>query len=168
MLYVPYQGSDRCLHPLPLLPLPLWQCFAIRSHQSTFSLSYWENDVASITLMLILQSFSPASPCFLYLTKCHAIPNHKTNSCNFFNLLLKMMSSTPAACLWSFSYSRLSHAIPYQELQLLSIILSSMLLPSSLASLLGTMLVYCPFYPLHKTKINIIIHKFSKHFNDTI
>ena len=150
MLYLPYQGSDRCLHPLPLLPLP--QCFAIKSHQSTFSLSYWENDVASITLMLILQSLSPASSCFVYLTKCHAIPNHKTNSCNFFNLLPKMMSSTPAACLWSFSYSRLSHAIPYQELQLLSIILWSMPLPSSLASLLGTKLVYCPFYPLHKTK----------------
>ena len=149
MLYVPYQGSGRCLHPLPLLPLP--QCFAIRSHQSTFSLSYWENDVTSITLMLILQSFSPASPCFVYLTKCHAIPNHKTNSCNFFNLLPKMMPSTPAACLWSFSYSR-SRTIPYQEPQLLSVILSSMLLPSSLASLLGTMLVYCPFYPLHKTK----------------
>ena len=75
MLYVPYQGSDRFLHPLPLLPLP--QYFALRSHQFTFSLSYWENDVASITLMLILQSFSPASPCFVYLTKCHAIPNHK-------------------------------------------------------------------------------------------
>ena len=75
MLYVPYQGSDRCLHPLPLLPLP--QCFAIRSHQSTFSLPYGENDVASITLMLILKSFSPSSPCLVYLTKCHAIPNHK-------------------------------------------------------------------------------------------
>ena len=112
MLYVPYQGSDRCLHPLPLLPLP--HCFAIRSHQSTFSLSYWENDVACITLMLILQSFSPASPCFVYLTKCHAIPNHKTNSCNFFNLLPKMMSSTPAACLWSFSYifQKPYHTIP--------------------------------------------------------
>ena len=150
MLYLPYQGSDRCLHPLPLLPLP--QCFAIRSHQSTFSLSYWENDVAFITLSIILQSFSPASPCFVYLTKCHAIANHKTNSCNFFNLLPKMMSSTPAACLWSFSYSR-SRTIPYQEPQLLSVILSSMPLPSSLVSLLGTKLVYCPFYPLHKTKL---------------
>ena len=120
--------------------------------------------------LLILHSFSPASPCFLYLTKCHAIPNHKTNSCNFFNLLPKMMSSTPAACLWSFSYSRLSHAIPYQELQLLSIILWSMPLPSSLASPLGTKLIYCPFYPLHKTKLieKIIIHKFSKNFNGTI
>ena len=150
MLYIPYQGSDRCLHPLPLLLLP--HCFAIRSHQSTFSLSYWENDVASITLSIILQSFSPASPCFVYLTKCHAIPNHKTNSCNFFNLLPKMMSSTPAACLWSFSYSR-SRTIPYQEPQLLSVILSSMPLPSSLASLLGTKLVYCLFYPLHKKKL---------------
>ena len=146
MLYVPYQGSDRCLHPLPLLPLP--QCFAIRSHQSTFSLSYWENDVASITLMLILQSFSPASPCFVYLTKCHAIPNHKRRIIPLTWCLLLLQS-----CLWSFSYSRLSHTIPYQELQLLSIILSSMPLPSSLGSLLGTKLVYCPFYPLHKTKL---------------
>ena len=45
------------------------------------------------------------------------------------------------------------HTIPYQELRLLSIILSSMPLPSSLASLLETMLVYCPTYPLHKTKL---------------
>ena len=165
MLYVPYQGSDRCLHPLPLLPLP--QCFALRSHQSTFNLSYWENDVASITLMLILQAFSPASPCFVYLTKCHAIPNHKgriipLTCCQRWCLLLLQL-----ACGHFPIYSR-SHTIPYQELQLLSIILSSMLLTSSLASLLGKMLVYCPFYPLHKTKINIIIHKFSKHFNDTI
>ena len=144
MLYIPYQGSDRCLHPLPLLPLP--QCFAIRSHQSTFSLSYWENDVTSITLMLILQSFSPASPCFLYLTKCHAIPNHKRRIIPLTWCLLLLQS-----CLWSFSYSR-SHTIPYQEFQLLSIILWSMPLPSSLASLLGAKLVYCPFYPLHKTK----------------
>ena len=167
MLYVPYQGSDRCLHPLPLLLLP--QCFALRSHQSTFSLSYWENDVASITLMLILQAFSPASPCFLYLTKCHAIPNHKgriipLTCCQRWCLLLLQ----PACGHFPIPGAIPYHAIPYQELQLLSIILSSMLLPSSLASLLGTMLVYCPFYPLHKTKINIIIHKFSKHFNDTI
>ena len=110
--------------------------------------------------MLILQSFSPASPCFVYLTKCHAIPNHKTNSCNFFNLLPKMMSSTPAACLWSFSYSR-SRTIPYQEPQLLSVILSSMPLPSSLASLLGTKLVYCPFYLLHKTKLILEFKSFQ-------
>ena len=155
MLYVPYQGSDRCLHPLPLLPLPLWPCFAIRSHQSTFSLSYWENDVASITLMLILQSFSPASPCFVYLTKCHAMPYQTTKRtlvtfltcCQRWCLLLLQ-----PACGHFPIYSR-SHTIPYQELQLLSIILSSMPLPSSLASLLETMLVYCPFYPLHKTKL---------------
>ena len=114
--------------------------------------------------MLILQSFSPASPCFLYLTKCH--PQKENHS---INLLPKMMSSTPAASLQSFSYSR-SHTIPYQEFQLLSIILSSMPLPSSLASPLGTKLIYCPFYPLHKTKLieKIIIHKFSKNFNGTI
>ena len=145
MLYIPYQGSDRCLHPLPLLPLP-W-CFALTPHQSTFSLSYWENDVAFITLSIILQSFSPAPPFFVYLTKCHAIPNHKRRIIPLTWCLLLLQS-----CLWSFSYSRLSHAIPYEELQLLSIILSSMPLPSSLASLLGTKLVYCPFYPLHKTK----------------
>ena len=99
------------------------------------------------------------------LVPCHTKPQKENHS---INLLLKVMFSTPAACLWSFSYSRLSHTIPYQELQLLSIIMSSMPLPSSLASLLETMLVYCPFYPLHKTKLIFIIHKFSKHFNDTI
>ena len=85
MLYVPYQGSDRCLHPLPLLPLP--QCFALMPHQSTFSLSYWENDVASITLMLILQSFSPASPCFVYQVPYYTKPQKENHSTN---LLLKM------------------------------------------------------------------------------
>ena len=107
----------------------------------------------SITLMLILQSFSPASPCFVYLTKCHAIPNHKGRiiplaCCQRWCLLLLQSACGHFPIPGAIPY----HAIPYQELQLLSIILSSMLLPSSLASLLGTMLVYCPFYPLHKTK----------------
>ena len=155
MLYVPYQGSDRCLHPLPLLPLP-W-CFALTPHQSTFSLSYWENDVASITLMLILQSFSPASPCFVYLTKCHAMPYQTTKRtlvtfltcCQRWCLLLLQ----PACGHFPIPGAIPYHAIPYQEPQSLSVILSSMPLPSSLASLLGTKLVYCPFYLLHKTKL---------------
>ena len=153
MLYVPYQGSDRCLHLLPLLPLP-W-CFALTPHQSTFSLSYWENDVAFITLSIILQSFSPASPFFVYLTKCHAIPNHKRRIIPFTCCYRWCFLLLQAACgHFPIPGSAIPyHTIPYQELQLLSIILSSMPLPSSLASLLETMLVYCPFYPLHKTKL---------------
>ena len=142
-------------------------CYQVPSiHIQSIILGEW---CCSITLMLILQSFSPASPCFLYLTKCHAIPNHKgriipLTCCQRWCLLLLQ----PACGHFPIPGAIPYHAIPYQELQFLSIILSSMLLPSSLASLLGTMLVYCPFYPLHKTKINIIIHKFSKHFNYTI
>ena len=86
MLYVPYQGSDRCLHPLPLLPLP-W-CFALTPHQSTFSLSYWENDVAFITLSIIYCS-PLVQPLHSLFTSPSAMPYQTTKGESFHSLVAK-------------------------------------------------------------------------------
>ena len=133
MPYIPYQGSDRCLHPL------LYLCY--HCHSALLSGPINPHSVYHTGRMMLHLSLwclycSPlVQPLHAWFTWPSAMP-YQTTKGWFAN------DDVFYSC-----------SLPYQELQLLSIILSSMPLPSSLASLLETMLVYCPTYPLHKTKL---------------
>ena len=133
MLYIPYQGSDRCLHPcITFVTITTVLGYQVPSiHIQSNILGEWCYIHQFDAFKAVLYS-SLSMLCLPHQVPCHTKPQKENHS---INLSLKMMSSSPAACLWSFSYSR-SHTILYQELQLLSIILSPMPLPSSLASLL--------------------------------